>query len=840
MATREEIYLAALLHDIGKFWQRADEEWNKSKNITEETKNSINYITRKNQKGYPTHHHVIWTYEFLTGYKQLKDLINLAARHHYPDNEDEAIIQLADWWASGIERDYDENEDALKLGKERYKKQPIGNIFSKVTVTNKNTEEKTAFPLNVLSIKEENFFPVDFNTEAANSQQKYSDLWKKFTNEFNQLISIYSSNQKYFAESLFFLQKKYCWSIPAATNEPYPISSLFEHSKITAAISWCFKVFKEETEGGFEPYQKGSKLKLKKGQLPLLLLCVDLSGIQKFIYNIASKNAAKALRGRSFYLQMLLQDVAREIIHRTDAYQSNIVYSSGGKLFMLLPNTDNTKNIIDELEKKLLEELWEKYSGEIYLCFGYVPFAYDLEVKDNSKPRIVLEGKDEKSFLSELWKAAINKAADKKNKRFIHLILNENKFSEFFIPSGEGGNTDICTVTGKELRNDKKKLDDGSYVSSDVYEQKIIGEKLPRLEFLAFAGKETFIKKEYINLITQHKLRIGTRNEIDFDNAEIFYVLKTGEPEVIPINTNHEKNVWGFTYYGGTSYPMKPNGETKTFEQLAKWDDNDKVNKIGVLRMDVDSLGLMFTKGFKKIDEKSNTTDYSSFSNYATLSGMLDLFFSGYINTIREKDEFKEHVAIIYSGGDDLFAVGKWDKIIEFAYQVQKNFKLFTARPDITISGGIEIVNPKFPIAKAALMTGEAEEKAKDHLYSEQYKNSITLFGIPVNWDKEYNKVVQWKDKFSQWLNDEVITKGLLMKLIGYYEQWIKSDKTDLSWKWNAAYNLARRKSNVKDDSKRQALDEIKNLLFTEVNDNHLRFEALAVALRWAELENRK
>ncbi len=854
MATREEIYLAALLHDIGKFWQRADTYWDKSENIKEETKNNVYNITRKNKDGYPTHQHVIWTYEFLrkkgSKLKILNDIVNLSAQHHYPDNEYQALIQLADWWASGMERDYDENEEALKLGKERFKKQPIGNIFAKVTVNELTAEEKTAFPLQALTIKEEKFFPVDFNEENANSELKYKNLWNEFKQEFDKLLA-FSENKEdknaiiQFSETLYFLLKKYCWSIPADTNESYPISSLFEHSKVTAAIAWCFKVFKDENpENSFEAYKKGGKLLLKEGQLPLLLLCVDLSGIQNFIYNIASAYAAKTLRGRSFFIQMLLNDVAREILHRTGAFQSNIIYSSGGKLFMLLPNTQKIKKTIDDFEKEILNKLWEKYKGEIYLCFGYVAFAYDKDIKDNTKPKIIIENESEKIKFSDLWRKAISKAAEKKNKRFIHKLLNKDDFEKLFKPSGEGGNKEICAVTGFESK-DLIEIEENIKVDKEIKRQIEIGENLPGTEFIAFGDDQSFMKEEYINLITKHKLRLGTQNKIDFDNAEIYYVLKDNEPQILPKEDpkefSYKKNIWGFTYYGGCSFPLNENKNIKTFEELAKTNDKDNVNKMGILRMDVDGLGLLFTNGFKRKDEKTGKIiDYSSFSNYATLSGMLDLFFNGYINTIREKEEFRDHVLIIYSGGDDLFAVGHWNKIIDFAYDVQASFKKFTGRNEITISAGIEILNPKFPISKAALMSGEAEEIAKNHKYNEQGKNSLCLFGIPINWDYEFESVKKWKEKFVEWLEKDIITKGLLMKLLSYYEQWIKSDKNDLSWKWNAAYNLARRRNSLNDEEKRKAIDEIKNCLFTEIYENRFRFDAFAVALRWAELECRK
>lgn len=60
---RGEIYLAALLHDIGKFYQRADSNGaGSSKLLSDEIKNLEGSISPKHWKtGQYTHKHVLWT-----------------------------------------------------------------------------------------------------------------------------------------------------------------------------------------------------------------------------------------------------------------------------------------------------------------------------------------------------------------------------------------------------------------------------------------------------------------------------------------------------------------------------------------------------------------------------------------------------------------------------------------------------------------------------------------------------------------------------------------------------------------------------------------------------------
>ncbi|MBK6329265.1 MAG: hypothetical protein IPF62_01630 [Bacteroidetes bacterium] len=225
-----------------------------------------------------------------------------------------------------------------------------------------------------------------------------------------------------------------------------------------------------------------------------------------------------------------------------------------------------------------------------------------------------------------------------------------------------------------------------------------------------------------------------------------------------------------------------------TLEDLCKIDhltNQDSVEKLGVLRMDIDNLGQLFMHGF---DAKG-----SSFSKLATLSALLDQFFSGYLNTIKRKEPYRQHINIVYSGGDDLFAVGRWDTIIDFAIEIRNEFRRFVCgREDISISGSIAIVGAKFPIAKAAEEAAIAETDAKEFellVGNEKYtKNTLCLFGIPVHFELEIPFIVECKNDLVTWSGD-IMSKGFLMKMFDYYQIY-KDDKPD--WQWQSAYSLAR------------------------------------------------
>ena len=45
-----------------------------------------------------------------------------------------------------------------------------------------------------------------------------------------------------------------------------------------------------------------------------LLLSMDMSGIQDFIYNISGSKALKSLRSRSFYLEIMLEVIVDQLL----------------------------------------------------------------------------------------------------------------------------------------------------------------------------------------------------------------------------------------------------------------------------------------------------------------------------------------------------------------------------------------------------------------------------------------------------------------------------------------------------------------------------------------------
>lgn len=857
--SREVLFLGALLHDIGKFYQRADLPFSDKYNqLSDFSKTMANDICPINDSGTFGYQHVVWTNEFfekvqnkiksipeldsnLFENSNLDNLSNFACNHHKPQTLLQSIVTMADWWSAGVDRHkpiekefLEKEETSINWGKNRYKKIPLYSVFNTIN----NGTAQMAFPLSPISIIEECFPRIIDSIDKGICQEDYNKLWNLFLKEFDKLPS---DSLNGFTESLIYLLKKYTWCIPSNTMDMSNVS-LFDHLKTTAAFADCLYQYYIEKPDAFIWNNSDLSLRLKQNEYPVLLLGGDISGIQKFIYNVSSKKAASSLKGRSFYLQLMIDSIIQRIISNVNinATIGHVVYSSGGKFFMLLPNSDKVKKSIELINKEIENELFNDHKGKLIFNLDFVPFAY--RTKENEIDFVGVP--ENKKDLGALWKALADKLTEKKNKKFKSLLLND--FNRFFDVQNTGGKINVCCITGEESSNleihDKSDKNNLKYISKSAKEQEKLGTTLKDVDYLiTFKGDEQ--NSNYLSNRLKHNTSLFgvanylfdqievTKNDADFrkiTSTDVSRVKRINNTDFLAAPLKGKQVSYGFQFYGGNKQAQNIDGHNKTFEDLTK--QKTEETYLGILRMDVDGLSKIFIDG---LSDKNKT-----FSAYATLSSHLDWFFSGYLNTIREK--YADNVNILYSGGDDVFALGRWDLLISFAEDIRKEFREFVGRDDISISAGLTIVGNKFPIAKAAELAGKAEHAAKMFESNEfGAKNAINFLGVTVSWKNEFKEVKLKKNEFISLIKEFGMSKGILHRIMIFAEIQADNKKNkgkadfvpDLSYHWNAAYYLKRFMEN-----KVQAVKDFCETLQIDLM-NERKMELIAFAARWAELQ---
>jgi CRISPR-associated protein Csm1 len=386
------------------------------------------------------------------------------------------------------------------------------------------------------------------------------------------------------------------------------------------------------------------------------------------------------------------------------------------------------------------------------------------------------------------------------------------------------------------------------YISSEQFYSQKIGNDL---------------RKKLLTLIYQDKLEgfsvLGLNSFMISD--ELMYTNKLGceEPRQFLINSLRIKDLKGdaqkgFKFYGGDwCLPY-------TYEELVK--QGEGIPRLGVLRLDVDNLGLIFKSGFGK-----NAT----FSRIVQLSSMLDLFFSHYINKMKDfswdpikglsenKNEhdykLNELIEIVYSGGDDVFIVGHWSVLPDVALWINNEFKRFTCNNDnFSLSAGIALFDDKYPIYKAAIEAGNFEEIAKKKVRKNKFdnvpksKNGICFLDeeTPVSWN-DFMSIRDYVAKFYEWIEqgsrnnkEKKISRGLISRLYniyyefedGKYQNWAK-------WRWRASYSLTRFANQYQDTYDKEIKDFAAEL-FTSSKTEQEFIQLLYILTKWVDLLTRK
>ena len=833
---REHIYLAALLHDIGKFYQRADTgAVHSSKYLKEHCKNESSFCPQ--YKGFYSHKHVLWTAQFIEDNEEVfrnlvgsdfsdltnrNNLINLSAGHHLSEEQISdlgRLIKKADCLSSGMDRSSDiamkDAQDEEETGWGSFKKKRMTSILETIELSDTERNSKTNWrhmPIEKLSLTQDYFPKEKFEKEAD-----YLSLWNDFVGEFK---FIQANTYKAFAETFLNLLQKYTSCVPASTIN-FPDVSLYDHMKTTAALSVCLYDYENEEKAGDEPF---------------LLVGADFSGIQPYIYQIVSKYAGKNLKGRSFYLRLLSDTVVRYLLKQLNLFQANIIYNSGGGFYLLAPNTKYVKEQLKAAVSTIEKKLFESHGTSLFVAIDSVGLSEDALMHKNGG-------------LGEVWGKLFQLRDRKKNTKFSQLI--KDNYSQFFKPLMQGGDAQRDTITGEEFLVTEKPIKKDTLILKPITAKQIeIGEKLRDVDLLVVKDGEplsywsNMTKIEPLGLgftyyFLNDKDLISKKEELKASADKVTVITLNGKDGICDFMRTLDgvNNIYSLDFYGGNEF------NNSTFEEMCDAKNEEgRFSRMGVLRMDVDNLGHIFQQGIP--------SERATLSRYAALSRSFDFFFSGYLNTIW-KEVAPEKSFIVYSGGDDVFIVGSWDVTIEIAKRIKEDFREFTCENKaFSVSGGVAIISPSYPIMKGAEESDTEEKAAKGHSVKGVDKNALSFMDFPLNWDLEFSTVEKLKGEIVRLLESNKLPKSFISKVMSHYanSEMKKHQITRPKTYWMLTYDLSRMKSrsagedvnSMIENCIKEVCDKNKGKLNGElIHSDYHPLELWAFASRWAELEYR-
>jgi len=644
---------------------------------------------------------------------------------------------------------------------------------------------------------------------------------------------------------------RYAWALPCAYGEEGV--SLFEQWKAVAALA--FATGERWADGPADKFT---------------LIGGDIPGIQDFVYTITSKGAAKGLRGRSFFLQLLGDAVVRRVLADLELCLCNVVYDAGGNFMVLGPEEEKAVKAVERIRRQVNARLVEAIQGETALVLEAMP----VSPADLFTPHRFKEVRDDFA----------QKVAQAKNRPLKELT---DDWATLFEPKGRGSALS-CTVCRIEVdEHNSKPLERTGEVPE--------GDERPRICYLcdSFARLARDIRHENLWMTVAEKPeRLGTEAQPKDGWAELLarmsgfdYQFNDEPPKtegtVLALNRPDflKAQAHGFRLLANVT-PKTTQDDINYLRDEARWEEKDipekddirsftllahaaatagAIERVGVLRMDVDNLGRVFSEGVPDL----------TLPKLSALSGALDLFFGGYLNVL-VRDQAENDLYIIYAGGDDLFIVGAWHHLPDLAGAIRKEFKVFTGdHPDLSLSGGITLEGAKFPLYRAAERAGEAEARAKGHTRPDDHgKDALCFLGTVVGWE-DWGLVRQQKDNLLWLIGEDVENRArkedererrlpravlqVVQSLYHLYRTGLRDARRRVRrenrkrpadkklplprpqmfygrWAWMQAYSLARLARRSKDNEMKARLMGLQKALMQPTT---VRYSGLAA--RWAE-----
>lgn len=523
------------------------------------------------------------------------------------------------------------------------------------------------------------------------------------------------------------------------------------------------------------------------------LLHGDVSGIQDFIFNVRSEGAAKTLKARSFFVQALATLCINMIEDRLGEENCLLFYNGGGGFSVFCKNL--SEETFADLQKTIQSDLQDM---EIYLTLSRA----ELDAQDFSKTwnRIRRTARRDKlrKFINHqdaFTPQKRYKANDEHWKKFAGRLIRSQGFDDEGIPGAQKIVRDTITLFGKHLR-------------------------------LTHEPKSQHRPDD----INWH-LPVWDRALMDMDATWMDYINRRNQKD----DPDEEEN------------NVRP-GMIIDFETMGHFaKKRTGTDKIAVLKMDVDDLGVLFST-VKHWDQSKKTSDALK---YFFEQALLKLWQGGFTSGITgEHVSFQQTIYPIFSGGDDCLIIGAWDAVFEFALAVYKAFQSFMKSRLVelqlqklpTLSAAIIVVDSRFPVVRMGALAEEALSLAKSA--ADGTKNRVFVFGKVLTWT-EFEKAHSIANNLERLIKVDNEPRSILQRIrsshTGFEKQMrraIEEGRIHNPAVWRLMYYIRQSKNK---DSLQSIIEEYQRALIEAVTKRiYTNADLFPVAARWAEFKTRK
>lgn len=463
---------------------------------------------------------------------------------------------------------------------------------------------------------------------------------------------------------------------------------------------------------------------------PQTLLLGDLSGVQDFLFDLATQGGGQArrLRARSLFISLVAEAAALRLIEAAGWERTTLVFSAAGKFLLAGPALDDAARA----------RTWRQ-AGEISRWL----FA---QTGAGLRFALAISHRGADASLATAYDQAQRALQHAKWRPWSDLLDQQ--------PPGWPPATLVlppisppCDLCRRRPGRHTERDDEGNerLVCARCHQDGELGRRLPAARWLELHTPPPAGAMD----LAGFGLRVAN-GERPAPDARFVFALTGQYPvsdrRIVPRRLARH-------------IPRRPDQQPIEFKDLAARAAGAPL--LGVLKLDADNLGAAF---------RHRVQGASTFEELRRLSERLDDFFARQVDELLGRPPW-DALYMVFSGGDDLLLVGPWNVAFDFAGHVQQAFVQTFARDGLTLSGGLALIKPTFPIRSAADQADALLDRAKTEPApgSPAPKDQMAAFGQVWKWN-DHATVAQTARHLADWVQQGVMPRGWLHTLLDLAE----------------------------------------------------------------------
>jgi len=470
-----------------------------------------------------------------------------------------------------------------------------------------------------------------------------------------------------------------------------------------------------------------------------MLILASLSGIQDFLFDVRESGGkqARSLRFRSFRIQLIAECVALRLL---DALRQpgqplpydRLIFSAAGNVCIDASGADEAaiervRQAVADVEKRLLSET----HGRLRLAVALQPATGDF-VRNYEQAQTSLARQKLRS-----WSSLADRDA----------------------ASAPGGWPAGGLVVHAVFDADKEAERDAA-----------LGDRLTKASWLSMWQSGGDGEPEGEDVLG---LRVRYGGEPPQNSAKLLSCSNLACPDEKPPELDrdkfHERRLARYV-------PRHKNDAAQLVEFVELAAEARGAPMLGVLKADVDSLGGAISHLLTE-SERDGSKVLRRFSE--ALDGFFAQQLQGEMRRAAKGDVADGHrwdlIYTVFAGGDDMLLVGPWDVMLDFAGHMHRLFdQQFGLRAQgrprstpLTISAGVAVIKPKYPIHLAARQADELLDEAKEHHApgESQPKDQCAALGQVWKW-RDHDAIIRAGKQLADWVDTGVVQRGWLHTLL--------------------------------------------------------------------------